>query len=299
MNRKGWIRIAVIVLCSGVMLYSGYRLADYFLQNERTRQLNEENQRLMETSSQMTSEPTEEVTLTPEPSADIEASLLQPSPTLRSFLSVQSEHGPTVPPVQNSLQELHRKYPDVVGYLKVDCIDRIDFAVVQRNNTFYLNHDMTGSKNVTGAAFLEESCKTWPRSENLVIYAHNMKSGEMFGKLHQMLNRGILASNPLVHYSTLYGEETYIPFFIGKCAINEVPFYRVSFSGEEDFNVFLLILKKNSGIEFSTDVQYGDDLLTLVTCCDDSDDHRLVVMLRKIRDGENVNAAKKTIFPMV
>ncbi|MDO5436441.1 MAG: sortase [Clostridia bacterium] len=310
MNNK-LVRRIVIIVALAVAVYSGARLIGYIAQNARTRRINDENMRLLNATA------TVEVSATPEPAAEtpIPASATEttvteqpavsaqtvveestPAPTLRSFQSLENASA-TIPPVSDNLRELHRKYPNVVGWLNVHCNKRINFAIVQKDNEYYLDHDMTGAKNVTGAPFLDEACSVWPRSDNLVIYGHNMKSGEMFGELNRLRDRTVLASDPFVTFSTLYETAEYAPLYIGICSVYDVPFYRQSFADEREFDSFISTLRANSEVRLNTDAMYGDDLLTLVTCCDGSEDKRMVVVLRKIREDENLTVLKRSIFP--
>ncbi|MCQ2458704.1 MAG: class B sortase [Clostridia bacterium] len=313
MNNK-LVRRIVLIVALAVAVYSGARLIGYIAQNARTHRINDENMRMLNATATPV---TDEVTVTPEPAAETEPPVsvteisateqpsapeqtaveeVTPAPTLRSFMSLGNASA-TIPPVSDNLRELHRVYPNVVGWLNVHCNKRINFAIVQKNNEYYLDHDMTGAKNVTGAPFLDEVCSVWPRSENLVIYGHNMKSGEMFGELNRLRDRTVLASDPFVTFSTLYETDEYAPLYIGICSVYDVPFYRQSFADENEFDSFISILRQNSEVRLNTDAIYGDDLLTLVTCCDGSDDKRMVVVLRKIRENENLTMLKRSIFP--
>ena len=302
------------VLCILLAVFSLWKLTDYIVQNARTRRLNAENAALLAAATETagpaadTATPSPaEATPAPAKETDVPAEetavpteetaepLPEPAATLKTYYSVLSASGRPI--ILSDIYELHSRYPDTVGYLKIPCIPRIDFAVVQRDNTYYLNHDISGRKNVTGAAFLDEGCSIWPRSRILVIYAHNMKSGEMFGELHRMANLGLLSKNPWVYFSTLYEADYYAPLFIGTCSIDEVPFWRNSFEDEEDFNGFIGQLREYSEVRLGTEAIFGDDLLTLVTCVDGRDDHRFVAVLRKVREGENTEALKRTVFP--
>lgn len=296
---------ALTVLCGLVALFSLYKLIDYGVQNARTARLNAETVELIATSApepvspaSETAQMTEALTESPAPVSESPLNsdpLPTATPTLKTIYSISS--GPTKPPVLPSMQTLKQKYSDTVGFLKIPCIARINFAIVQRNNTFYLNHDLTGASNVTGAAFLDEACSIWPRSRNLVIYAHNMKSGEMFGELNRLADTSTLARDPFVYFNTLYDEGTYLPLYIGVCRVEDVPFYRTDFSDESDFDAFCGILRDKSDIRLATEAIFGDDLLTLVTCVSSESDDRFVVILRRLRDGEDPNIAKRSVFP--
>ena len=58
--------------------------------------------------------------------------------------------------IQKRFERIRRQNQDIIGWLTID--DLLDMAVVQRDNTYYLNRDYQGYHNVNGAVFLEESC---------------------------------------------------------------------------------------------------------------------------------------------
>lgn len=298
MNNKRFT-VLLTVVCGLVAVFSLGQLVSYWIQNSGSDRLNSQIVEIIEATEAPVSVPSAAVPATKAPLRCESEAPASPdptaAPTLRTIYSVTS--APTMPPVLSSMREVHLRWPDVVGYLKVPCVPRIDFAVVQRNNTFYLDHDISGAKNVTGAAFLDEACSVWPRSTNLVIYAHNMKSGLMFGELRRMADTSVLAKDPFVSFNTLYEEGTYVPLYIGVCSVSDVPFWRVSFVDEADFSSFVSILRETSDVRLNTDALFGDELLTLVTCVDSGSDDRFVVILRKLREGESPDAARRSVFP--
>ena len=55
---------------------------------------------------------------------------------------------------------------------------------------------------------------------------------------------------------------------------------------EMSFELFVLKLRSRSVFDVPVEVEYGDQLLTLVTCSYNDDDGRYIVALRKLREGE-------------
>lgn len=137
---------------------------------------------------------------------------------------------------------LYQKNNDLIGWLNVNCLYRINFAVVQGKNNFYMNHDFNKQENANGSAFLDETCKIWPRDDNLIIYAHNMKSGEMFGELNQLQNAGKINQNPFVTFDTLYEQGTYVPLAVFVCSVVQADdyfqFYVRNFKSEAAFDQY-------------------------------------------------------------
>ena len=196
--------------------------------------------------------------------------------------------------------DLYQKNSDLVGWLKVNCLYRINFAVVQGKNNYYMNHDFNKQENANGSAFLDETCKIWPKDDNLIIYAHNMKSGEMFGELNQLQNAEKLYQDPFVTFDTLYEQGTYVPLAVFVCSVvqadNYFQFYVRNFKSEAAFDEYISRARELSLLSLKTDAIYGDELLTLVTCYDQDNRQRLVVLLRKLRENETTETVKATFF---
>lgn len=69
----------------------------------------------------------------------------------------------------------------------------------------------------------------------------------------------------------------------------------VDFDDEEEFNTFISEVRRRSMWDIDVDVQYGDKLLTLSTCCYDfRPEARCVVLARAIREGEDRNVDTST-----
>lgn len=276
------LRVGRAAAALALMAFSLLMLGRYAWQALRTQQLNRQNQALL--------------LETPVPSPSSSAAL----PTAAPAATVLPAAADTVtiaplapketPQVLARYQKLAEKNGDTVGWLKVNCIAEIDFAVVQRDNSFYMTRDFSGQLNMNGTPFLDESCLISPRDDNLLIYAHNMKNGQMFGKLRQMNSWEKLSANPFVLFDTLYETGVYVPLAMFPCSV--VPatdyfrFYIRNFSSEKQFNEFIQRARELSEISLNVDAQYGDKLLTLATCYDEAHQQRYVVLLRALRADE-------------
>ena len=63
-----------------------------------------------------------------------------------------------------------------------------------------------------------------------------------------------------------------------------------SFASEESFQTFVAAARERSKIQLNVDCRWGDKLLTLVTCNDEARTERLIVLLRRLREGEDAAA---------
>ncbi len=202
-------------------------------------------------------------------------------------------HNTEVSPPER-FSKLREENADFKAWLTA-CGGAIDNPVYQTaNNEYYLKHNQKGQSSRHGALFFEAADKTEdPRDKTLVIYGHNMKDGSMFAPLKKLRNLKFLQENPTVTVSTAKQDSTYLIYAV--FLLNATPSYdddyiydinKSTFSTENQFNSWRDEAYERSIIKTDVNVEYGDEILSLVTCAYDFDDARLVVMARKLHDGE-------------
>ena len=190
---------------------------------------------------------------------------------------------------------------DMGGWIRVRAIKNIDFAYVRGRNDYYISHDFYGNENVNGTAFLDETCSDWPRDKNLLIYAHNLRSGEMFGELNRIASMKVIRGNPFVDCDTLYEKGVYIPVAVLICAVDAAEedyfdFHVSDFRSAEAFDTYIARCRELSQVALNVDVDYSDELLTLVTCCDDSGTRRFLMVCRRLRADETEESVLAKYF---
>ena len=183
---------------------------------------------------------------------------------------------------------LREKNRDIVGWLTVDGL--IDTAVVQRDNTYYLTHDAMGKRNVNGAIFLEETVDLRTAPRTLILYGHNMKSGEMFACLRKYEDSAFYRANPFIRMDTLYEDGRYVVAAAAVISAKEgagawVDLSRLCSSTTAWRREEIGKIMSLSFYTLNVDVEPGDKLLLLVTCFGDGDERR-IVLARRLRDGE-------------
>ena len=292
-----------------LLIYGGTQLLLKQRDTARTENLNKENRALLGTdapTASPTAEVTPEATLSPAPEETPEPTEpAEPVPAETAAPSVRRVKGSPSPKpaVQGKFDDLIAKNSDIIGWLKTDAVYRIDFAVVQSDNNFYMDHDFSKESNREGTAFLDETNTLWPRDDHLIIYAHNMKSGSMFGELNALSSYETIRRRPFTRFDTLYENLVYIPFAVINCDVSDPQsetyfnFYVLNFKTTGDFDRFLAKARALSMVDLSqVDVNSDDALLTLSTCFDDANKTRFIVMLRKLRPDETEESVRTAYF---
>ncbi len=283
-KRSPWVDRAIAAVLAAVLIYGASQLIGYLAGAWQTRQLQRElRASLTSEEPQLTASPTLETTQSPATTPD-------PRTTATPFRPVTTLSPWTKPEVLLTYQGLLERNRDFVGWLNIERLYRVDFAVVQRDQSYYIRRDFDGRSNINGTAFMDVLSSIWPRTDNLIIYAHNMKNGEMFGELHRLLEEPYYREAPITTFNTLYERASYVPIAAMNCDVTPggrfFNFCVADFPSEKSFDKFIARAQELSAIKPPYDVHYGDQLLTLVTCVEQDSAERVVVLLRRIRDNE-------------
>lgn len=199
--------------------------------------------------------------------------------------------------INERFQALRRQNKDVVGWLRID--DLLDEAVVQRDNSYYLDRDYRGYHNVNGSIFLEQTCRLSTRPYTYLLYGHNMKSGLMFGCLRNYEDVTFCRNNPFITFDTLYEDGRYVVFAVATVSLDENNWRYVDFAGLSSSVVAqrqeaLRALQRQSIYRGTIEVHPQDQLLLLITCVED-DSQRRVIAARRIREGEDEEVLREKV----
>lgn len=298
-SRQRLLRIGLTAALTGVFLFSAVKLIGYgvdYIGARLTSASLRKTYYAQATPPTLTSTPvvTAEPTATPTPTPEatlLVQTVVTPKPTATPLARLPKKPYPHNPYAiaNTNFQKLRRQNEDIIGWLTIGKL--VDEAVVQRNNTYYLDRDYRGYHNKNGAIFLDESCDLRTRPYTLTLYGHNMKTGLMFGGLRNYENPTYYHNDPFITFNTLYEDGRYVIFAVSTVSTDASKARYVDFSGLISTAVVkrteaIKALQRFSVYRESIDVQPEDQLLLLVTCVDAQEDRR-VVAARRIRDGES------------
>lgn len=187
----------------------------------------------------------------------------------------------SVPFMNVNFDELLKKNPDTVGWIKVEGT-KVNYPVVQSsNNDYYLSHAFNKTSNQGGWIFADYRVNFKDFGRNTIIYGHNMNNKTMFGSIPNMLYDSYLnnSSNYFIKMSTPSSNTVWKVFSIYTIQ-PEVYYLKTNFKSEP-YDKFLSTLKGRSIYDFGTDVTTDDKILTLSTC-DNSGTKRVAVHAKMI-----------------
>lgn len=218
------------------------------------------------------------------------------SPELEASLSGESA-GDTVPTekpqVLSEYEAILAENADFAGWITIEGT-KVDYPVMQTkaDADYYLKRNFNGQNDINGTLFMDARTNLEARSTNIIVYGHNMKSGEMFGGLRKYLDEEYWLEHSRILFDTIYEKGTYEIFAVCLAQVqyqNAEGFRYYDFiqaDSEEEFEEFLDNIEQLSVFTVTDKPVYGDELLTLSTCNGYVEDGRLFLVAKKCTDAE-------------
>lgn len=192
---------------------------------------------------------------------------------------------------QEQYQTLVSANPDCVGYLEIPGT-AIQFPIMltPTEPEKYLYRDFYGKSEKRGTPFLDQAT-VLSKSQNYIIYGHNMKDGSVFGALPSYLDKNFCEEHRFIYFNAGLSEGVYEVIAVCKTEVlakvsEEFKYYQYGGSlSQVDFEAYIQNVRKMSVYSFEMDIEWGDELLTLSTCYHrkSGDDGRLIVVAKRIR----------------
>lgn len=196
------------------------------------------------------------------------------------------------PTLQPQFEELYAENADLIGWINVN--DEIEYPIVQRDNSFYMDHDFYGEYSQAGWIFLDERNQADMSDGNLLIYGHNMKNGDMFGELDRYRQLEYLKAHPIIEVQSAWETEPrkYVLIALFDASMNRsdasyIKITEFNFEKPEEKQAFIESLRARSIFETPVESDAGDQLITLVTCSYSHDNGRFLMVARRLRAGES------------
>jgi len=123
--------------------------------------------------------------------------------------------------------------------------------------------------------------------DSLVLYGHHMKDGSMLTGLKHYSKKAFFQAHPTLRFDTLYrrGEWAVLAAFITPGSMDAPGAFAfhtfIRASGAEEFDAFVARCQSLALYDTGITAQYGDKLLTLVTCYSIPQDTRFRVVAKR------------------
>lgn len=163
---------------------------------------------------------------------------------------------------------LKKMNPDIIGWIRIPDL-AVNYAVLKGTaDNYYLYHHMDGSYNILGSIFAEKGTSEDLDDAHIILYGHNMASGQMFGQLSNYTDTGFWKKHSYMYIYTPEETRTYAIYDVYNCLDNDRT-YTIGFTlGSKDFRKWVKYSIKKG--YYSTEFKpTGDEqIITLSTCAD-------------------------------
>lgn len=181
----------------------------------------------------------------------------------------------------NKLRETNS---DIYAWIEIPGT-KVDYPVLQsETDNKYLNTNIDGSEGYPGCIY-SNKCNSRNFDDYItVLYGHNMKSGEMFGSLHQFEEQDFFDSFDTYTVETekaRYTYEVYAAVDYNDCLIT-AEYGAKTVEGRDQFIESLGAYKEDSKTHFKEKVTISgeDKVLVLSVCISGQADRRILVVSR-------------------
>ena len=161
--------------------------------------------------------------------------------------------------------EMRERFPSIIGWIQSEGTV-INYPIVQyTDNDFYLNHKPDRTRHRWGSIYLDYRNSPSFTDNSIIIYGHDMASGDKFGSLLNYQNQAYFEQHDTMFIFTPTGN--YVLYLFAGYIINsivEVP--PLHFLDEEDFESYINSIRSRSTFTSDVEVNFGDRVVFLATC---------------------------------
>lgn len=182
---------------------------------------------------------------------------------------------------------LKEQNPDFFGWIAIEGT-KLSYPVMHtpEEPEYYLHRNFEGEISQGGVPFLSAFCHEG--GGNYIIYGHNMRNGSMFSTLLSYSDQEYWQEHQTIQFDTMdtIGEYWVMSSFYTKVyPQNEGDVFRFyqydDLTSKNIFDEYIKSVRNEALYDTGICAEFGDELLTLVTCSYHVDDGRFVVVARK------------------
>jgi sortase B len=160
---------------------------------------------------------------------------------------------------------MREDFPNIIGWIQ-SAGTVINYPIVQgSDNDFYLYRFPDGTLHAWGSIYLDYRNAPDFSDHSMIIYGHDMRSGDMFGSLRYYRDQAFFEQHNSMFIFT--PERDYLLVLFAGYVLDsyyEVP--PMSFADEAGFEAFIADIRRRSIFTSGFEVEFGDRLVFLATC---------------------------------
>ena len=269
---RGW-KAACILCLAGAVICTAVACSG----KETQSRADDEYEKLAEqtNSAAAVQEPVETPSVTAEPT--------EAPPEEKDPLAILEEMGVPIPEKEVDFVDLQENTnEDIYAWIHIPDT-KIDYPVLQHptDNSYYLNHNLDGSRGYPGCIYTEDYNKKDFTDSNTVLYGHNMKNGTMFAGLHKYGDSEYLEEHPYIYIYTEEGLLAYEIFAAYQSGDEHILYAHDGFEDRKVYGKYLeeILNMRSMGSVLKEGAEVTEDsrIITLSTCISGKPDNRFLV----------------------
>ena len=269
---RGW-KAACILCLAGAVICTAVACSG----KETQSRADDEYEKLAEqtNSAAAVQEPVETPSVTAEPT--------EAPPEEKDPLAILEEMGVPIPEKEVDFADLQENTnEDIYAWIHIPDT-KIDYPVLQHptDNSYYLNHNLDGSRGYPGCIYTEDYNKKDFTDPNTVLYGHNMKNGTMFAGLHKYGDSEYLEEHPYIYIYTEEGLLAYEIFAAYQSGDEHILYAHDGFEDRKVYGKYLeeILSMRSMGSVLKEGAEVTEDsrIITLSTCISGKPDNRFLV----------------------
>jgi len=203
-----------------------------------------------------------------------------------------------------NIQSNYNNNHDAIGWIRVpDTV--ISYPIMQTtDNYYYVEHASNGAASHAGAIFADYRCNL-DRTDNAILYGHNMGNGSMFHAIKNYKSSSWGARHPYIEMASVNHRYLYrvisCNVIYGEAGANFEYWNYISMN-RPNFRYYYNSIRNTSTVWYGNDVEIPrdnqDNFLVLQTCNSGSNDGiRCVVFAVRIGDFTNESVYNPNVTP--
>lgn len=207
---------------------------------------------------------------------------------------------------EKAIKYFSKQNSDLKGWISINNTPICNPIYQTDNNDYYRTHNQLKEESDFGALFFDcyDDLQHPGIDKNLIIYGNNLENNQLFSTLDKYKSIYFYKQNPFIEFSTHNSTDTYVIF--ATFIINSNPkddndyifdYKTNNFTSESDFIFWLEEIQQRSLYSAAMPITIEDNFITLVTDSVEFEGAKLVVMARKLHDGENPDFSLSNINP--
>jgi len=178
---------------------------------------------------------------------------------------------------------MREMFPDIVGWIQSEGTVINYPIVLGDDNDFYLYRLADGTRNAMGSIFMDYRNLADFSDGNIVIYGHDMRSGDKFGSFRNYRDQQYFERHSTMFIFTPQRDFELVIFagFLLDSAYEVPP---MSFRDEADFDQYIADITRRSFFRSDVEVEYGDQLVFLATCTPTGSINERMIIVGKLAE---------------